>query len=442
MAKSMPPLIPRANGEGILSSLKMTRAYLRDPPGVMQRLYERHGPVVEIGLFGMRAIVLLGPDANELVLLNRDGAFSSELGWDPVIGSTFPRGLISIDDGHHRDHRRLIGAAFKAEPMQAYLDGMRAGIGRDLENWPLALAFYPEIKRLTLDLAAQCLLGLPLGTRATQVGRDFITMLGASTALIRRPIIGGGLWRGMRARRRLHRTLLAEIPQRRRSPGPDIFSAICIAVDEHGAHLGEEAIVDHMSLLLMAAHDTTSSALTSVAFLLGRHPEWQERVRAELRVWTRDNRGRVTLASLRQLELCEMVISEALRLMPPVPSLPRGLTRDVEFAGHRLPKGASVGIHILHTHRMEELWPDPERFDPMRFTAEEVRRRHRYAWLPFGGGAHMCLGLHFATVQMKLFLAELLGHRRIVLRENYSPEMLWLPIAHPKDGLNLLLEKI
>ena len=429
--------VPQVNGSGWLSSLRLTRAYLRDPLGVMQKVYVRHGSVAQLNLFGMPAVVLLGPDANELVLRNAQDQFSSELGWNPVIGRTFPRGLISLDGEQHRGDRRIIGAAFKPAVMRHHLETMARGIERDLADWPEHLLFYPMAKNLTLTLAAKTLLGLPIGTQARKVSRAFVAMLGASTALVRRPFPGNALWRGLRGREQLAARLQAQIAERRRNPGADIFSAMCNLVDEDGSTLPDQSIIDHTALLLMAAHDTTTSALTSIAYMLGRHPDWQEQVREELRQWRHSHGDRLTQDGLGQLPITEMVLNETLRMMPPVPSLPRGLRAPLDFDGCRIPAGAAVGIHILHTHYMEALWPEPDLFDPLRFSPDQIRQRHRYAWLPFGGCAHMCLGLHFATMQVKLFLFELLHQRRIVLADSYVPRMQWLPIAHPTDHLPL-----
>src|SRR5262245_24313963 len=81
----------------------------------------------------------------------------------------------------------------------------------------------------------------------------------------------------------------------------------------------------------------------------------------------------------------------------------RASFRDFQFRGHEIPAGTRVVISALFTHRMPELWPEPDKFDPLRFTEQAVRARHKYAWVPFGGGAHMCLGLHFAYMQAKSF---------------------------------------
>ena len=107
--------------------------------------------------------------------------------------------------------------------------------------------------------------------------------------------------------------------------------------------------------------------------------------------------------NLEAMPLTEMAFKEALRLKPPVPSMPRRAIRDFTFKGYAIPAGTMVGVNPLFTHHMPEIWPEPEKFDPLRFTDEAQRNRHRFAWVPYGGGAHMCLGLHFAYMQAKCF---------------------------------------
>ena len=141
--------------------------------------------------------------------------------------------------------------------------------------------------------------------------------------------------------------------------------------------------------------------------------------------------------SLGQLEMTEWAFKEALRLVPPVPSFPRRALKDFEYGGYRIPAGTSVGVSPAYTHMMEEHWPEPAKFDPMRFSPEVARERHKYAWVPFGGGAHMCLGLHFAYMQAKIFFHHVITTHRIVVAEGYAPEWQVLPIPRPKDGLTV-----
>jgi len=113
--------------------------------------------------------------------------------------------------------------------------------------------------------------------------------------------------------------------------------------------------------------------------------------------------------------------------------------KDFTFGGYHIPAGAGVGINIHWTHHAEEYWPEPERFDPTRFTREAEKARHKYAWVPFGGGAHMCLGLHFAYMQVKVLMAQLLSRYRIDLAEGTEVSWQPWPIPKPRDGLRIAL---
>jgi cytochrome P450 len=182
----------------------------------------------------------------------------------------------------------------------------------------------------------------------------------------------------------------------------------------------------------MAAHDTITSSATSLVMLLARNPEWQERLREE--VAALDTALPLT-EQLDRLVLTEYAFKESLRMMPPVPSIPRRALKDFSFGGYDIPAGTNVGVGITYTHRMAEHWPDPDRFDPLRFTPEASKGRHRFAWVPFGGGAHMCIGLHFATMQMRLLIAHLLTRYRIEAAAGSGDAWQVFPIPRPKDGL-------
>jgi cytochrome P450 len=228
--------------------------------------------------------------------------------------------------------------------------------------------------------------------------------------------------------------------------GQDMFSQFATAEYDDGSLMPVDEVVDHMNFLMMAAHDTITSSATSLLWLLAKHPEWQDRLRDEIAAVTggSDASGRprdLEYDDLGKLDLTEMAFKEALRFVPPVPSMPRRALKSFEYGGYRIPAGAHVGINIHYTHHDEEHWEDPYTFDPMRFTPEQVKARHKYAWVPFGGGAHMCLGLHFAYMQVKILLAQMLPRYRIELAAG-DPEWQAWPIPKPKDGLKLKLTAI
>lgn len=418
--------------------------FLKDPLGRSQRMVEQYGRVFRRQDFGGWGVSLIGPEANELVMFNKDRIFSSALGWNPVLEKLFPNGLMLMDFDHHRVHRKTLSVAFKTEPMRHYLGQLNAGIARGIAGWPgTSFKFYPAIKALTLDLAAASFLGVPWGPEAGRINKAFADMVAASVSVIRKPLPFTQMKRGVQGRAYLIGYFGEAIPKRRGQLGDDIFTQVCNAENEDGKPLADQEIIDHMIFLMMAAHDTTTSSISSLVHFLGMHQDWQDRIRAEiLAVKAGVGGGALTYEALGSLELLEMAFKESLRLIPPVPSMPRRALRDFVFMNHLIPAGTHVGINPMMTHRLPDVWPDPERFDPMRFTPEAIRSRHKYAWVPFGGGPHMCLGLHFAYMQVKAFFYALLSENRITLAPDYRGEFIMFPIPKPKDGLPLRIEPL
>jgi len=299
------------------------------------------------------------------------------------------------------------------------------------------------MKQLTLDLAATSFLGADIGPEVDEITRAFVDMVAAAVAPIRKPLPGTQMGRGVAGRKRIVAYFSEQIPIRRdKGGGEDLFSQLCHATHEDGALLSEQDIVDHMSFLMMAAHDTLTSSLTSFIGEIAAHPEWQRKLREEVFALGLAVDAPTGFDDLDAMPLTEMALKEALRIRPPVPSMPRRAVRDFTFKGHALPAGLLVGVNPLFTHHMPAIWPDPDAFDPMRFTEDAQRNRHRFAWVPFGGGAHMCLGLHFAYMQAKCFARHFLQNLSVSLEPNYRPQWQMWPIPKPRDGLKVTVKPV
>jgi cytochrome P450 len=449
--KSPRRLLAHLPGEDGWPLVGNTLATLKDPVGRAETMYRKYGPVYRDHLFGVRSVAMLGPEANELVLFDRDKNFSSSDGWGFLLDRLFPRGLMLMDFDEHRLHRKALGVAFKPTAMKAYLGALNNGVSRRIAEWHLAvpgqggttdLRFYPAIKQLTLDLAATSFLGIGLGSQANVINRAFVDMVAAIVGVVRSPIPGTQMWKGVKGRQTIVAFFRQEIPKRRTGQATDLFSELCRATKEDGSLLTDQEIADHMSFLMMAAHDTLTSSVTSLVYLLSKHPEWQDKLRAEMNALGLPLGAALPYERLGELALLEMAFKEAMRINPPVPGIPRTAVRDFQFKGRNIPAGARVGINIAFTHRMSEIWPEPLKFDPLRFTDGAVRARHKYAWVPFGGGAHMCLGLHFAHMQAKCFFYHLLTTTRVELAHDHVPRWQMWPIPKPRDGLPIRMERM
>jgi cytochrome P450 len=419
---------------------------LADPKGQVERSAAKYGLLYRSHIFGETSLTFLGPEANELVLFDQAKLFSSSLGWGRILDLLFPRGLMLLDFDEHRLHRRALSVAFKSGPMKSYLAGLDAGIAARVRQWkaqPGPMLLYPAMKQLTLDLAATSFLGADLGPEVDEITNAFVDMVAASISVIRTPLPGTKMARGVRGRKRIVAYFSEQIPIRRaRGGGEDLFSQLCHATHEDGALLSTQDIVDHMSFLMMAAHDTLTSSLTSFMAALAANPLWQDRLRDEVNGLGIAADAPTTFDHLEAMQLTEMAFKEAMRLKPPVPSIPRRAIRDFTFMGYAIPAGTMLGVNPLFTHHMPEIWPDPEAFDPMRFTEEAQRNRHRFAWVPFGGGAHMCIGLHFAYMQAKCFARHFLQNLSVSLEPGYTPDWQMWPIPKPRDGLRVTLTPV
>lgn len=418
-----------------------TFRYMRDPVTWGRRRYQQYGPVSWSKVFTVRLVTLIGADATEVLLRNRDKAFS-QAGWEYFIGPFFRRGLMLLDGDEHLAHRRIMQQAFTRERLERYLASYQPVVDRGLDAWPPGDGFlvHPALKRLTLDVATQVFMGAAPGERTERLEDDFISTVRAGTAFVRAPVPGGRWWRGLRGRKRLERFFHARVPAKRASDDEDLFAALCHAATDEGEAFDDQAVVDHMIFLMMAAHDTSTITLSTMFYELAKHPEWQERCRAESQQIGSDE---LAYDDIDRLSSLDLVMRESLRKVAPVPALPRKTVADTEVLGYSLPAGTMVSVAPLVLHHLEELWPEPERFDPERFA--EHRREdqvHPYAWVPFGGGVHKCIGMLFGQLEIKTTMHKALRRFRWSVEQGYEMPLDTTSLPVPADGLPVRLERL
>ncbi|MGB3622971.1 cytochrome P450 [Ketobacter sp. MCCC 1A13808] len=436
-------------GEPGLPLLGHSLDFLYRPVKTALRFERKHGPVFWLNIFGMTAVVLIGPEANKQVLLDREKAFSNSRGWDFFIGAFFKRGIMLLDFDEHRFHRGIMQAAFKKQALLKYVERMNPVIEYSLQQWPdtpvnkgqqTAFRVLPNIKQLTLNIATEVFMGEQLGPEADKVNQAFVNCVLGGTALIRYSIPGGRWRRGLKARKTLESFFGCRVAERRRRPGPDLFSQLCQAVDDNGKRFSEEDVVNHMIFLMMAAHDTSTITLCALFYYLAKHPHWQQALRIESENLAK---SAVEYEDLDKLTGIEMVMKEALRMMPPVHGIPRRTVKTVEVNGSIIPADTFVIISPYVTHYLEQYWPDPERFDPERFSDPKRKTQQQpYQYIPFGGGAHKCIGLHFAELQVKTILHPILLNYRWQIPDDYVLPINFTTLPNPADGLPVKLSRL
>ncbi|CNG66078.1 cytochrome P450 136B2 Cyp136B2 [Mycobacterium tuberculosis] len=420
-----------------------TLAVMRDPIGMARKRYDQYGPVAWGWLLGQRTCTVQGPEAAEVVLVNRDKAFASGPAWSYYIGPFFKRGIMLLDFEEHLHHRRIMQQAFTPARLRAYMEAMAPGIVKGVEAWEPGPGFrvYDHIKKLTLDLAVDVFMGVDLDdAERARVNGAFIDAVRAGTAYVRFPVPGLRWHRGLQARKVLEEFFYRHLPAKRRDGGDDLFAALCAAETDDGERFTDEDVVNHMIFALMAAHDTTTITLTTMAYYLAKFPEWQERLREESLAL---GKPRPAYDDLDSFTGIDMVMKESLRMLPPVPALPRKVVKDTSILGYHVPAGTMVVVPMLSNHHMPQWWPDPDAFDPGRFSPERRDDKvHKYAWAPFGGGAHKCIGLYFAGMQVKTILHQVLQRYRWSVPARYEWPLDTTSLPSPKDGLPVRLDRL
>lgn len=419
-----------------------TVPFLRDARALLERNRLEYGDVFRLRSVQRETVVFLTPDATRDIYLDRDRCLSSEDGWSFTIGPLFSRGLMLRDFEDHHRHRLVLAHAFRRAALDGYTDRIHDVVDRHVERLDSSVGrpvdVYATVKAMTLDIAAEVFVGASLGAQARLVNEAFVAMMAASLWPVRIGLPGSRWARGMAARGRLQRLFHEMVAERRSRPeSADLLSRLSHARTEDGRPLPADEVVDHMIFLLLAAHDTTTATLAVMLSELARRPQWQDRVLAEMDSVVPD--GRVAAAEHVRLVDLGRVFREATRLSPPVPFSPRGVFADTTIGGWEVPAGATVTTASLGLHVHPDWWSDPHAFDPDRFAPERAEdRAHSHLFVPFGGGAHLCIGNHLAELMAKIVAVRLLRRHRLV--GDPEARVPFRPVPIPKPVRPLLLD--
>ncbi len=415
-----------------------TFQFLGNATKLMTRLAKQYGSVFYYNVLFNRSIVLADADAASLVLIDKAQNFSNGKGWYRM-APLFDEGILLRDFDHHKTHRRTLQQSFKSSSMTAYAERLNSLISKDISFWKDApeFLFAPKIKTLLLDNAASLFLGAELGLESDKLNTSFVDLLGGLLAVFRTKIPGTAWHKSTQGKAYLQDWLYARVDERMApettNEAEDFFTSLCRESlnPEHPMSIDE--VVEHTLLLLFAAHDTTTGTLSAIISLLCEHPEWQEKLRAEMQGIDAET---LPFSRLGELTFTDWVFKEALRLYPPVFLIPRRAVKAFEYKGHKIPANSAIHLHVYLIHRSEAYWTAPNTFDPERFSpAREEHKGHRFQWIPFGAGAHTCLGIRFAETQVKTFLFHFLRNYRVETKLGRDTTMRTVPIPVPKDEL-------
>ena len=382
----------------------------------------RIGPAVGYRFGPFASVAMTDPDAIKALLVDRHddfekGAFVA--GLEPLIGY----GLLTADRETNKRQRKLVAPAFHHQRVAGYAESM-AAYSRDVVcAWPDAGAIdvHAEMTRLTLRIVGKTLFDADVSAESQQVGDaltetlEFIAHRQRSWPQLPLALPMPAHQRFRKARGKLDATLNNMIASRRASGADrgDLLSMLLRSEDEAGGVMSVRQARDEAMTLFLAGHETTANALTWTLHLLAQHRDVWVKLREEV---VRVLNGRpVTPHDLPNLPYTLQVFQEGMRLFPPAYVFGRQAIRDVALGRWQIKSGETVAVCAYALHRDPALWESPEAFQPERFEAQNVALRHKYAYLPFGGGPRVCIGNQFALMEGQIILATIVQRVRLEL---------------------------
>jgi cytochrome P450 len=421
--------------------------FARDPLGFLAALAREHGPVARFRVGPREVWSLADPDLVREVLVARPGSFRKDRGLEAA-KTLLGEGLLTSEGETWRRHRRLAQPAFHASRIAGYGAVMARRAARRIARWRDGerLDAAREMAGLALEIVAEALFGAEVEDRIAEIGRALDDAVNAFrmarlpfTRILER-LPTSGTRRLRRARLALDRIVLGMIAARRERPGgEDLLSLLLAARDDGGGGaLGDAELRDETMTIFLAGHETTANALAWTIDLLGRHPEVERHLHVEVDAVLG---GRTPAAAdVPRLEYVRRVLTESMRLYPPAWTVARRAVEDVPLAGFVLPTGASAVMSQWVIHRLPELYPEPERFDPDRWLPERRAALPRLAYFPFGAGPRICIGEGFAWMEGTLVLATIAQRARLRVLSPEPPRPLPRITLRPGGGVPVRVE--
>ena len=424
--------------------------YRKDRLGFLRRL-AHEGDVCDIHFGPFSSILFNKPEHVQSILVDHAYDFDKGIAIRTIFRPVLGTGLAASDGDFHRHQRKLMAPPFQPRHIASYADTVGRYAEQIQQTWPSGsrIDINRQMTNLTMSIIVKALFDADVFTETDELSEAMTAVTEyfshmASTIL---PLpYHWPLPRNRRTRKAvqvLRNRIGRFIDQRRNSPTErnDFLSILLQVRDEDGQPMSDEQVMAECLNLFIAGHETTAAALSWTWCLLCQHPQSYQKAQQEV-----DSilQGRTpTSADLARLPYCLQVFKEAMRLYPPAYIMARQALRDVEIDGYHIPKGGIVLLAPYALHRREDSFPEPEKFDPERFTPLREKLLPRYAYLPFGAGPRICLGLYFAMMEGPLVLATIAQRVSFSLipGQIIEPDPIHYLALRPAHSVNVTVKK-
>jgi cytochrome P450 len=424
--------------------------FRRSPVSFLERVAREYGDIVHFSLGPQEVFFLNHPDLIKDVLVTHQQHF--------IKGRALQRskrllgeGLLTSEGNFHRRQRRLAQPAFHRQRVASYASIMTEYATRSTSHWQhnQTLDISHEMMKLTLAIVGKTLFDADVEEEAQEIGHALteimelfnMLLMPFSELLEKLPLPQRR--RFDRAKERLDSTIYRIINERRRSgvDHGDLLSMLLHARDEEtdGRGMTDEQVRDEVMTIFLAGHETTANALTWTWYLLSQHTEVEAKLHAEIDEVLGERKA--TTDDVPLLRYTEMVLAESMRLYPPAWAIGRLVLKDYEVNGYVLPERSLVLLSQYAMHRDARYYPEPERFDPERWTPEAREARPQFSYFPFGGGARRCIGEGFAWMEGILLISALAQQWQLRLAAGHKVLLHPVITLRPKHGMRMVVSR-
>jgi cytochrome P450 len=424
-------------------------AMVRNPVQVFTKYNLAFGDTFQFYIGGIKqAIVTTNPSVIQHVLkTNAENYQKSEIQVKRM-GHFLGKGLLTTEGEAWRTQRRLIQKGFDRKQLEALSAIMQDSLADSLRSFDTQVALgpvdiYPRLMKMTFAMVARSLFGaklkeedIDLVSHTISTVQEFIVRQTLQPYLNPWFSVSGQLRKHEQMRFRADSILMEYIKRRRHQPpGNDLLQTLMDARYSDGEGMTDELVLSESMQLLVAGHETSSNGLSWLLYLLSSRPDCLERLRHEFD--TVLNGAPLSYEHVPRLEYAARIISEGLRLYPPFWMIDRMAVAEDHIGDVTIPAGSTVIVFVYGAHHASRYWPNPEQFDPERFTKANESQISPFTHLPFGGGPRGCIGGNYAMLQILMILSHILKKYDFVLTPNQTIESRPMVILRPKHGIQM-----
>jgi cytochrome P450 len=424
-----------------------------NPVLVLSKYTELFGDTFRLYLGGLKeAIVSINPAVIQHVLkTNAENYQKSEIQIKRM-GHFLGKGLLTTHGEAWRIQRRLIQKGFDRKQLEALSSIMQDSLAESLRDFDRQIAagpvdIYPHLMKMTFAMVARSLFGarlmdedISLVSHTISTVQEFIVRQTLQPYLNPWFAVSGELRKHEDMRSRADGILLEYIRSRRhQARGQDLLQTLMDARYTDGEGMSDELILSESMQLLVAGHETSSNALSWLLYLLSSRPDCLERLRQEFDSVLGE--APLSYGDVPKLAFATQVIHEALRIYPPFWMVDRMAVADDRVGDLAISGGSMVIVFVYGAHHAQRSWPDPESFNPERFTKANEKLHKPFTYLPFGGGPRGCIGGNYAMLQILMILTALLKKYDFQLSPGQRIEARPMVILRPKHGIRMIFTK-